>query len=286
MWVIARRIHTGEIMLTPEEIQTFEDDGFVVPDYRLPDDLMDELRGLTDRVIDETPELRPEFLFSPHARWEGQADSSISDGFMAICARPEILDSVEDLIGPDIVLWASRVFCKPAHKGLEIPWHQDGTDGWPIRPLASVAVWIAVDDATVENGCMRYIPGSHKLGGVPHGFSERDDLGVSIFADPAHFDAANAREHTLQSGQFSIHHMYLVHDSPPNRSDRRRAGYSIRYMPATSHYDRSLKVESQSNQYDFDLVSRPIYLVRGEDRCGKNDFVTGHDTPQPLQNNA
>ena len=57
-------------MLTPDEIQRFENDGLVVPVGRLPDDLMDELRALTDRVIAETPELRPEFLFSPHARWD------------------------------------------------------------------------------------------------------------------------------------------------------------------------------------------------------------------------
>jgi len=149
-----------------------------------------------------------------------------------------------------------------------------------------VSVWIAIDEVTVENGCMRYIPGSHKAGQVPHGFSDREDLGVSIFAEPAYIDAANARDHTLQPVQFSLHHMFLVHDSPPNRSGQRRAGYSIRYMPASSHYDLSQMVGSQSNQYDFDLVSRPIYLVRGEDRDGKNDFVIGHDTPQPLQPNA
>ena len=283
MRTIVRPINAGDVMLTPDEILTFENDGLVVPSCRLPADLMDALRALTDRVIDETPELRPEFLFSPHARWEGQADSSISDGFMAICSRPEILDAVEDVIGPDIVLWASRVFCKPAQTGFEIPWHQDGNAGWPIRPLASVAVWIAVDDVTLDNGCMRYIPGSHTRGEVPHGFSERKDLAVSIFAEPDYVDEANVRDHTLQAGQFSIHHMFLVHSSPPNLSNRRRAGFGIRYMPATSHYDRSLVVDSASNQYDFDLVSRPIYLVRGEDRCGRNDFVIGHDTPQPLR---
>lgn len=270
-------------MLTPEENQNFEEDGLVVPGCRLPDDLMAELRELTDRVIDETPQLRPEFLFSPHAVWEGQKDTSISDGFMAICTRPEILDAVEDVIGHDIILWASRVFCKPAQTGFEIPWHQDGNSGWPIRPLASIAVWIAVDDVTLENGCMRYLPGSHKLGAVQHGFSERNDLAVSVFAEPGQFDASNARDHVLESGQFSIHHMFLIHSSPPNRSGRRRAGFGIRFMPATSHYDRSLVLDSASNQYDFDLVSRPIYLVRGEDKCGLNDFVTGHDVAQPLQ---
>jgi hypothetical protein len=270
-------------LLTPKEIQKFEDDGLIVPDYRLPDDLMGELRSLTDRVVDETPDLRPEFLFSPHVRWEGQLDSSISDGFMMICKHSEILDSVEDLIGPDIIMWASRIFCKPAHTGMEIPWHQDGDGSWPIRPISSIAVWIAIDDVTSENGCMRYIPGSHKLGMAPHGFSERDDLAVSIVTEPNYVDSGKARNLVLQSGQFSIHHMFTVHSSMPNRSDQRRAGFAIRYMPATSHYDRAMVVESQSGVYDFDLANRPIYLMRGEDKCGLNDIAIGPVAPMVLK---
>ena len=270
-------------MLTPEEIQAFEDHGLVVPNGRLPDDLMDELRALTDRVIDETPHIPPDFLFSPHLPWVGQEDTSLSDGFMSICHRPEILDAVESLIGPDIIMWASRIFCKPARKGLEIPWHQDGTSGWPIRPLSSIAVWIAVDDSTPENGCMRYIPGSHKLGELPFDFSPREDLAVNVEVDESRFDVSTARDSVLDSGQFSIHHMYLVHSSQPNLSGKRRAGFAIRVMPATSHYDRSLVVESPSNRYDFDLASAPLMLLRGEDKFGQNDISTGPIAPLDLQ---
>ena len=88
-------------MLTVEEKQRFEDEGLVVPDYRLPDDLMDELRDLTDRTIAETPHIPPDFLFSPHLPWMGQKDTSLSDGFMSICHRPEILDAIESIIGHD-----------------------------------------------------------------------------------------------------------------------------------------------------------------------------------------
>jgi ectoine hydroxylase-related dioxygenase (phytanoyl-CoA dioxygenase family) len=268
--------------LTPGEVARFEEDGLVAPDRRLPDDLMDRLRGLTERVLREYPDRQPEFLFASHVPWEGQADTSLADGFMEVCRHPAILDAVESLIGHDIVLWASRLFCKPARTGLEIPWHQDG-NAWPIRPLASVAVWIAVDPATPENGCMRYVAGSHRLGRVDHTASPRTDLAVSIEVDARHVDESRVRHNRLEPGQFSLHHMFLVHASAPNRSGRRRAGFAIRYMPSTSHYDRSMKLESQSNQYEFDLASRPIFLVRGVDRCGLNDFTVGHPSPQVLE---
>ncbi len=270
-------------MLTVEEKQRFEDEGLVVPDYRLPDDLLDELRDLTDRTIAETPHIPPDFLFSPHLPWMGQKDTSLSDGFMSICHRPEILDAVESIIGPDIIMWASRTFCKPARTGLEIPWHQDRTSGWLMRPLASVAVWIVVDDSTPENGCMRYIPGSHKLGELSFEFSPRTDLAVNVEVDEADFDVATARDNVLQSGQFSIHHSYLVHSSQPNLSGKRRAGFAMRVMPATSHYDRANAVESPSNQYDFDLANAPLFLLRGGDKCGKNDIVTGPVPPLALK---
>ena len=76
-------------------------------------------------------------------------------------AIPNILDMAEQLIGPDIALWNMSFFAKPALNGKKTPYHQDG-EYWPIRPLATCTVWIAVDDATVENGCLRFIPGSHK----------------------------------------------------------------------------------------------------------------------------
>jgi len=67
-----------------------------------------------------------------------------------------------------------------------------------------------------------------------------------------------------------------VHGSQPNRSNRRRAGFAIRYMPATAHYDRSLPMGSASSTVPVEFAQRPIWLVRGVDRCGHNDFDIGH----------
>ena len=82
-------------------------------------------------------------------------------GFLNYARDPKILDMVAQLIGEDICLWNMSFFAKPALNGKKTPFHQDG-EYWPIQPLATCTVWIAVDEATVENGCLRYIPGSHK----------------------------------------------------------------------------------------------------------------------------
>jgi ectoine hydroxylase-related dioxygenase (phytanoyl-CoA dioxygenase family) len=90
------------------------------------------------------------------------------------------------------------------------------------------------------------------------------------------FDAASARDDALRAGEFSLHDVYLIHGSNANTSGKRRAGYVVRYMPATSLYDRASPkgVQSQSG-VAFSLAARPIWLLRGQDRAG-NDFATGH----------
>ena len=86
-----------------------------------------------------------------------------------------------------------------------------------------------------------------------------------------------ARNIELQAGQISLHDVELVHGSQANTSGRRRAGYAIRYMPSTSLYDRSLVMGGASKSTPVEFKQRPIWLLRGEDRCGRNDFAVGHE---------
>lgn len=97
---------------------------------------------------------------SVHLKQESGEGVSGDDVFLDIARHDGILDLVEQLIGPDIILWGCQAFCKPPGDGMEVPWHQDG-QYWPIRPLATCTVWIAIDDSVVENGCLRVIPKSH-----------------------------------------------------------------------------------------------------------------------------
>ena len=261
--------------LADAEIETYRRSGQVTPAWRVPADLLGRMRASLDRLIAARPELRPDFIALPHVPWRGADGAAIAREFFEYCTNPDFLDVVERVIGPDIILWASTVFCKPASIGLEVPWHQDG-QYWPIRPRATVTMWIALDDSTPENGCMRVIPGSHRMGDFAHDLSEREDLVLNNVLNDPRIDLASAYDVALEAGQFSLHDIDLVHGSQPNRSAKRRAGFAIRYMPATSHFDRTLKMGSGSNTAPVEFKNRPIWLVRGVDRRGDNDFRVGH----------
>jgi ectoine hydroxylase-related dioxygenase (phytanoyl-CoA dioxygenase family) len=119
---------------------------------------------------------------------------------------------------------------------------------------------------------MRYIPGSHKTGLYRHLTAASDALALNQAMAPGSVDETQAKDDVLAAGQLSLHDVYLVHGSPANRSDKRRAGLALRYMPATSYFDRTIPSRDAVAHFS----NRPIWLVRGVDRTGKNDFRIGH----------
>lgn len=258
-----------------DEVARYRRDGQLTPAWHLTAERLAAMRASLTRLLEARPALRPDFIALPHVPWEGPGGVDIAREFFDYVSDPALLDVVEQIIGPDIVLWASALFCKPATTGLEVPWHQDG-QYWPIRPRATVTVWIALDDVSVDNGCMRVIPGSHRLGEFSHEVSEREDLVLNNVLNDARICLDQARNIELQAGQISLHDVELVHGSQANTSGRRRAGYAIRYMPSTSLYDRSLVMGGASKSTPVEFKQRPIWLLRGADRCGRNDFAVGH----------
>ncbi|MDF1719707.1 MAG: phytanoyl-CoA dioxygenase family protein [Minwuia sp.] len=263
--------------LSDRDVSQYRDQGYVVPQgFRLPTDKVDQMREDLDRLIADNPHLSADAMFCPHIPAHGPQALKGADTWMEHAAIPEILDAVSQVIGPDFLLWGTTVFGKPAHSGKETPWHQDG-QYWPIRPLATCSVWIAIDAGTSENGCLRVIPGSHKdqrLRG--HDRNDNDGLTLNQELKPEEFDEADAVEIELQPGQISLHDVYMIHGSRPNRSPRRRAGYVLHFMPASSRFDRGLGadiVKLTGGQVDFE--TRPLYLMRGTDLSGQNDFAAG-----------
>ncbi|MGD9603805.1 MAG: phytanoyl-CoA dioxygenase family protein [Gammaproteobacteria bacterium] len=265
----------SQALLSSDEIARYQRDGQLTPRWRLPADMVTQMQDSLNRLIAARPDLKPDFIPLPHTPWDDGASVSIAREFFAYVTHPDLLSLVSQLIGPDIILWASAVFCKPAATGLEVPWHQDG-QYWPIRPRATVTVWIALDDVNADNGCMRVIPGSHRMGDFSHEVSDREDLVLNNVVNDPRLDLDTVIDVTLEPGQFSVHDVNIVHGSAPNRSGRRRAGYAIRYMPSTSHYDRSIDMGKVSELSALDFARRPIWLLRGVDRCGRNDFQVGH----------
>ena len=248
-------------MLTDSQIEQYHTDGYVIPHFRLDDAVLEQIKDTHHRLLSRHPEFTD---YCP-------AVLAFDTGFLNVARMPGILDMVEQLIGPDFALWNSSFFAKPARVGTKTPWHQDG-EYWPIRPLATCSVWIAVDAASTENGCLRVIPGSHRrreLG--KHDFNGADGLSLPLEIRADEFDDARARDIVLDTGQVSLHDIYLIHGSEPNRSDKPRRGMTLRYMPTTSVYRRD-RDDARRAGGPLAMVERTLYLMRGVDRSGENDF--------------
>jgi ectoine hydroxylase-related dioxygenase (phytanoyl-CoA dioxygenase family) len=257
-------------VLSGQELAHYRREGYVIPRWRLAPDKLAAIRAAVDKVIAENPKLRPEDLGNPHMlAWDGGRNP-----FLELARDPEILDMLEQTIGPDIALWITRILCKMPKTGREVPFHQDG-QYWPIRPIATCSVWLAIDHVTPENGCMRFIPRSHlreKL--YRHHTDGRENLVLNQTVDEDEYDAATAVDVILEPGQVSLHDVRLIHGSAANDSNRRRAALIMRYMPATSKFLREMP-EVQKNAA-FDICAQPLFLMRGRDRAG-NDYKFGHD---------
>ena len=265
--------------LTTVEIGQYRDQGYLIPGFRLAGDKVDRLRQALERLILDNPDVRPEKLVSAHVvgadRGKNAEGVRGHQDFLDLAKDPEILDLVEQVIGPDIILWGCHVFCKPAGDGLETPWHQDG-QYWPIRPLANCTVWVALDASTTENGCLRVIPRSHAARVThAHLVEDRQDLVLNLRTVEDVFDQREAVDLELQPGQMSMHDVYMIHGAKVNRSTKRRAGVALRYMPGSSVFERGINPTDGKSGLPVAFATRPLWLLRGQDRTGRNDFKVG-----------
>ena len=262
--------------LNPQDIRRYHDEGYLIPNYRLEPEWLQQLQQTLDQLIRDNPGVRPEKLVSAHI--EGMNDEGVkgSQRFLELAMHPPIVDMVAQLIGPDVILWGSQVFCKPARTGRTIPWHQDG-HYWPIRPLATCTVWVALEPSTRQNGCLRVIPGSHRQKVLhPHLHEDRTDLTLNQRMAEGTFDEQQAVDLELQPGQMSMHDVYMIHGAQANRSAQRRTGVALRFMPGTSLFDRNLRPSDGQTGVPVSFATRPLWLLRGSDRTGRNDFAVGH----------
>jgi len=140
-----------------------------------------------------------------------------------------IVACVQDLLGDNVIAWGSHFFCKMPGDGKRVSWHQDASY-WPLTPSKAVTAWLAIDDATVENACMRFIPGSHHLGHLTYTLSENDEANV-LNQTVAGAESLGVNVE-LHAGEISIHSDLLLHGSEANESPRRRCGLTLRYCPA------------------------------------------------------
>ena len=143
-----------------------------------------------------------------------------------------IVAYVKDVLGDDVVGWGSHFFCKMPKDGKAVAWHQDASY-WPLTPTRAVTVWLAIDDADVENACMRFISGSHHSGHLtyrPSGSHEDNVLNQTV-ENPEQYGVPV--DDILKAGEISLHSDLLLHGSEANESDRRRCGLTLRYAHAS-----------------------------------------------------
>jgi hypothetical protein len=205
--------------LTPSQIETFNRLGFIAPlDVFGPREAAANA-AYFDSLLAQIPEVGAYSIDCYQARCQGIWD---------LCTAPRILDHVQDLIGPNIVCWASHFFCKLPGDAKRVPWHQDASY-WKLTPARTVTAWLAIDDADEANAAMRFIPGSHDKGHLsfrksgPDAVLRIETVGAETLGAPY--------SDNLTAGQISLHADMLVHGSEPNLSTRRRCGLTIRYCP-------------------------------------------------------
>ena len=249
-------------MLSRSQLDHYHNEGYIVPDFRLDNETLDTIKGHHERLISRLPEFRD---YCPSVLAYDLA-------FLNYARIPEILDMVEQVLGGDFALWNSSFFAKPAHNGRATPWHQDG-EYWPIRPVATCTAWIAIDDANTTNGCLKLIPGSHKKDELlEHETNPDPNLTLNQEVLSSEFDESRSVDLVLEAGQMSLHDVRMVHGSEANTSPYPRRGMTLRYMPLTSVFDRELAVAQSENMGFKAHQDRTLFLMRGTDQTGKNDF--------------
>ena len=159
--------------------------------------------------------------------------------FLNHALHPAILDVAESLLGPDLKLFGDQMFLKPPG-GMEKTYHQD-SPYFKIEPMALVSSWVAMDDVTLENGCLWVVPGSHKGGALDHSevwmVGERRDMTIPETA----FDRNIEESIVMKAGSCSFHHSLLLHRSRANETTQRRRGLATHYMSAQSRWTGALQ---------------------------------------------
>ncbi len=180
------------------------------------------------------------------------------DRLLEFLLADEVLDLVQPLVGPDIGLWSSHFISKPPRSGTATPWHEDSAywEGRVSTMAGIVTVWLAIDPAFRENGSMGVLPGSHLW---PSSSYERIPPVGQVFdrqIKPGSVDLSTAVFFDLAPNECTLHDSRIIHGSGPNTSNRRRAGYTMRYFPTTT------RIFPERNR------EHRVWLARGHDRAG------------------
>jgi ectoine hydroxylase-related dioxygenase (phytanoyl-CoA dioxygenase family) len=207
-------------VLSGAELKKYQQDGFCFP---LPAIGPDAAQALCRRLTDFEAE------HEPLPRIMRQKVHLLFTGFAELVRSQAILDAVEDVIGPDILIWGTSLFMKDAGDPAFVSWHQDSTY-WGLEPPDVVTAWVALSDVPAESGAMTFIPGSHTQGQLDHQ-DTFDKNNLLTRGQTLDVDDSRAVTVPLSQGEMSLHHVRLVHASSPNETALSRVGIAIRCVP-------------------------------------------------------
>lgn len=237
--------------LSKEQVEAFKRDGYAFPFDAIS---KEEATGYIARLDSY------DALLGGEAQKQLKIKAHVAAPWLIDLARnPKILDVVESVIGPDILLFGASVFAKKARDTRFVSWHQDAAY-YGLDAQEEVTCWLGLTDADSENGCMKVLPASHRGADAVHEETYDPENLLGRGQTIRGVDESKAVFMPVKAGQFSMHHERMLHASAPNPSDRRRVGIAFFYMPA---HTRSI------------IGRRTATLVRGKD-------THGHWDPEPM----
>jgi phytanoyl-CoA hydroxylase len=213
---------------------SFAQDGYVVlPDLFSASEIApisDEIDRLLEGKVNYVPE--HDLIWEPNSNPPRLRNAFrlhlYSDFFLQVATTPALVEAVRLILGTPLRLYGGQLFAKPAGVGTEVPAHQD-MPYWPFAPYEMLTAWIALDDSTIENGCVRMTAGSHKVGILPHEASGVVGNSLGLREHPS---VQTLPEHVIEvkRGSCVLHHCLTVHRSDPNTSIQPRRGLTYVYM--------------------------------------------------------
>jgi ectoine hydroxylase-related dioxygenase (phytanoyl-CoA dioxygenase family) len=216
------------MILTPQLLAEFDEQGFVVLQDFFSCGLIDSVREAIDRHMDEIERSNPEEggRHRPgHGMLVGDQLAERDPQLLQFCSNPELLDVIMQLAGPQVRLYCNQAIYKPPEDPRAMAWHQD--NGYtPVKPDQYYTCWIPLVDATVENGCIWVMPSTHRNGIVPHVASpvgksayQGDEQGIPV---------------PVKAGSLILFSSLLIHRSSANTSRHVRKAYVVQYIPANA----------------------------------------------------
>src|SRR3984957_9146520 len=244
-------------MLSTEQRRSYEENGYLCPLRAFSDSETQRFRRQFNDYTEENSERLSELIPRERRTVYGLTHLSLPWVY-EIVSHPRVLDAVEDVLGPDLMVWGSDWFVKFPGDAAFISWHQDGAY-WGLQPPKVTTAWIALSPSTLESGCMQVMPGTQKTQlpqretfALDNALSRGQEIALEV-------DESKAVALSLAPGEMSLHHIGIAHGSKANNANYARIGIAVRYIAP--------EVIQKGSERQI------VQLVRGKDEYGNFEIV-------------